>query len=273
LHSWHAVLAGVCVAALSACGTGNDELGADSHVDVVRDGSRVTGTGRVVSVPGRPVRLCADTRTADVGYEPGHEPPPKYCEHGVDVSGIDVNADRREKDGAVEGRATLLGTWRGDLLEVEEQRPPEPMEGPKGARTIGNYNYVPTPSPCPLPEGGLPRTDIMENLTHASPAIEEFCRAHPGLRPFSALRRPEPDQVVFALAVQDDQERQDAERLLMPILGEHLCVIDARVTPEQVEAAATEPPSRSERAVTDPSPRTKAFLMTARLPPCTGCTL
>lgn len=211
--------------------------------DVVREGSRVIGTGRVVSVPDGPVRLCADAPTTGVGYVPGSEPPPELCEHGVDVTGADLTAldGRREEDGAVEGRATLVGTWQDGVFDVQEQRPPEPAEVPVGARMIGSFNYWPTGSPCPLPAGGLPPTDPMDNLSHASPAMQTFFQAHPASQPFSALRRPEPDQVVFALAVQDQPERQDAERLLRPVLGDRLCIVDALVTPEQLEAATADP--------------------------------
>lgn len=245
-----------CVATVSlaaACGTAPAPTGASpadvvrAGDDVVREGSRVRGTGRVVSVPGQPVRLCANAFSADVGYAEGQEPPPRGCEHGVDVTGVNLALleGRREKEGAVQGRATLTGTWRDGMLEVEQQEPPRPPPEIPGARIIttpgSSYNYRPSQSPCPLPAGGLPPTDWSDNLSVASPQLEEFFAAHPDARPFSSLRRPQPDQVVFALGVQDDAERADAERLLRPVLGERLCVVDASVTPAQVEAAQADP--------------------------------
>lgn len=108
-------------------------------------------------------------------------------------------------------------------------------------QVIGSTTFSATASPCPLPEGGLPPTDLHDNLGHASSALQEFFRAHPGSQPFSALRRPAPDQVLYALAVQDEAEREDAERLLRPVLGERLCLVDARITAEQFQAAVDDP--------------------------------
>lgn len=234
-------LVAACLAT-AACGPAQAPIGAPPPDDVVRDGSQVIGTGRVVALPEQEVRLCADGFGTDIGWPEGQEPAPRSCEHGVDVRGVDLAslADRREKDGAVEGRATLTGTWSDGRLVVEEQEPPQPRPGSEDAQIIGSTHYSPTDSPCPLPEG-LPPTDLHENLDHAAAAREEFFRLHPGSDAFSALRRPAPDQVVYALGVQGDAERQDAERLLRPVLGERLCLVDARVTPEQVEAAVNDP--------------------------------
>lgn len=109
-----AVLAGLCVAFVAACGAGQDSVVVGAPGAVVREGSRVIGTGRVVSVPDRPMRLCANAPTAGVGYEPGSEPAPELCEHGVDVTGVDLTVldERREKDGAVEDAPRWSGSGR-----------------------------------------------------------------------------------------------------------------------------------------------------------------
>src|SRR5689334_12221051 len=89
---------------------------------VLRGGDHVRASGRVVSVPGRRVRFCAPVPVAAIGYAPGQEPAPSYCPKGVDVTGVDLSAlsNRREKDGAVEGAATLdlryEGHYRGAAL-------------------------------------------------------------------------------------------------------------------------------------------------------------
>ena len=244
---------------LAACGTGgsvdSQDVAApappcragtagDERLPVV-EGARVRGSGQVVAVPGRPVRLCAPVPTADVGYPPGQEPAPQFCEFGVDVEGVDVTelAHRREKDGAVSGSAVLTGVWReGSVhVEVQESPPPAPVIGADG---FGPHQ-VQTP-PCPAPEGGWPRTFQGDNIDEAQPGMAAFLAEHPGARDFLAFFRPGPDQVLLGVAVHGEQARADAERLLRPLVGERLCITDARYTPEQVEAARADPALRPE---------------------------
>ena len=98
------------------------------HTQVVRDGDRVSASGSVVSVPGRPVRFCAPVAQDAIGYAPGQEPAPAYCPFGVDVEAVDLAdlADRCEKDGSLEGQTALTGVWRDGKLVVQEQGPPAP---------------------------------------------------------------------------------------------------------------------------------------------------
>lgn len=214
------------------------ELAVATADDFVREGSVVSGSGRVVAIPGRPVRLCANVPARLGGYLPGQEPAPASCEFGVDVVGValDTLANRRVQDNAVEGWATLTGVWRGEALEVHRQDPP-PGTGSADERAASR-NQIP---PCPEPTGGWPRGAAGDNLESAQSAIEHFLFAYPESREFSALLRPSRDQVVFGVAVHDDQARAAAERDLRPVLGARLCVTNARFSLAKLEAVRSDP--------------------------------
>jgi hypothetical protein len=82
---------------------------------------------------------------------------------------------------------------------------------------------------------------VGDNLSGAQPAIQSFLDAHPDSRDFSALLRPSADQVLFGVAVHDDAAREAAERELRPVLGNQLCVVDARYDPQDLERARSDP--------------------------------
>lgn len=213
---------------------------------VVRDGTRVTGTGFVVSVPDRPVRFCAPVARELIGYAPGQEPPPRYCELGVDVEGVDLAdlADRREKAGAVEGVATLTGTYRDGTLVVEQQdRPAEPAR----------VEQQPASPPCEAPEGGWPRDPGLlrgpgyepegdVNLMAEQPAMDAYRAEHPSDVVTIALLRPFADSVLMGVSAVDEAAAARAERALRPAYGKRLCVVVSRFTRTQVTAAQAEIP-------------------------------
>lgn len=238
---------------LTACGTapsqpgGSDVAAPGSSDRVVQDarspvveGSRVRSSGYVVSVPERPARLCAPVATEDIGYPPGQEPAPQYCEHGVDLEGVELDAlaHRREKDGAVAGSAVLTGVWRRGAFHVETQELPPSAPAPDAD---GFGPHVAQTPPCPAPAGGWPSTFKGDNIDEAEPAMNAFRAEHPESMHFMAFLRPAPEQVVLGVAVQDETARADAERLLRPVLGERLCITKARYTPEQVKQVQEHP--------------------------------
>jgi hypothetical protein len=237
-------LAAVAAAGLLALGGDEPErLATRSPGDpfaVVVDGSRVTGTGRVVAVPGRPVRFCAPVGRADIGYPDGQEPPPQYCEHGVDLTGVDLAAlvDRREAAGAVEGLAQLTGTYEGGVLTVGEQAPPQPSES----------RHTPDVPPCEPPDGGWPRDPRLlvpvgspdegdVNLMAEQPALDRYRAEHPEDVVTVALLRPSPDSVLLGVAASDAAAARRAEQALRPAYGERLCVVVSRYSRAQVTAA------------------------------------
>ena len=207
---------------------------------VVRDGSRVTATGQVVSVPGRPVRFCAPVGRVDIGPLPGHEPAPQYCEAGVDVQGVALAglADRRTKDGATEGTASLTGRYDRGTLVVEEQGLPRPY-------ALSDSSDDP---PCDAPTAGWPRdpTALLGSgsrepddvdLQAEQPALDRYLAAHPGDVVTTALVRPVPGSVLLGVTARDAAAAERAERALRPPYGDRLCVVVSRYTREQVTAA------------------------------------
>ena len=223
---------------------GPDRLAAQQPAEqsqVVRDGMRVTATGSVVAVPGRPVRFCAPVVRALIGYAPGQEPAPEYCELGVDAEGVDLAQlrDRREKDGAVEGGATLTGTYRDGTLIVEQQEVPPPPSPAEESREE---------PPCPAPDGGWPRDPSIlrgpgyepegdANMMAEQPAMDRYRAAHPGDVLTIALLRPFPDSVLMGVSAVDEQAAARAEEALRPTYGERLCIVVSRFTRAQVTAA------------------------------------
>lgn len=189
------------------------------------------------------MRLCAPVATADVGYPPGQEPAPQFCEVGVDLEGVDLDAlaHRRVKDGAVSGSAVLTGVWRGGAVHVEVQEAPPPSP-PIDADGFGPHT-VQTP-PCPAPAGGWPSTFKGDNIDAAQPAMSAFLAEHPESREFFAFLRPGPEQVVLGVAVHGRGARADAERLLRPVVNERLCITDARYAAKQVQAVQEDPDLR-----------------------------
>lgn len=220
---------------------------------VVRDGTRITATGTVVAVPGRAVRFCAPVARADIGYAPGQEPAPAYCEVGVDAEGVDLAAltDRREQEGAVEGQATLTGTYRDGRLVVEQQeRPSRPV----------SVDDEQAPPPCEPPEQGWPRDPALlrgpgyepegdANMMAEQPAMDRYRAEHPGDVVTIALLRPFPDSVLMGVSVIDDAAAARAEDALRPAYGKRLCVVVSRFTRAQVTAAQNEIQVGSEEGV------------------------
>ncbi len=190
-------------------------------------GDHVRATGRVVSLPGRRVRFCAPLPVAAVAYAPGHEPAPAYCPLGVDISGVDlaVLSHRREKDGAVEGAATL------DLRYESHYRVAVLHQAtPQGS----NPRFDQPAVPCPPPQGGWPVGPANNNID-LDPVLA-YARDHPGTIFKPALLRPSPTQVlVYVLTVTNPEPVAAA---LHPYYGARLCVARSRYTSAEVETAA-----------------------------------
>lgn len=185
---------------------------------VLSDGCEVSASGRIVAYEGEvwfgpalPVRL--------VRYKPGHEPPPRPSKIGVLVEGADLSRldERWEKDGGIEGWATLTGTWRGDRLLVTDQ----------GAR--GGSHREENPKwdvpPCDPPPGGWPRSGRDENISHlVDLESDEVVTV--------TTFRPSDEQAVLVIA--STMPEVTRERLAESV-GERLCVIQSRWTRAEVD--------------------------------------
>ena len=197
-------------------------LGDTGSVDlaggVLRDGDTVRASGRVVAADGvtwfeppLPVPLVA--------YAPGREPPPRPAGLGVPAIGVDLARldRRREKQGAVEGWATLTGTWRQDRLRVAGQGPP--------TRPVDEGPYLRRP-PCPEPAGGWPEGGVDENLDIPADLLAASDVTS------VALFRPGRRQTVLVVAAEQPQQ---VEAALRPRYGPRLCVVPSRWTGRQID--------------------------------------
>ena len=195
---------------------------------VLRDGDRVHAVGQVVSVPHRPVRFCAPVAEALLGDTGGQEPAPQYCPVGVDLVGANLAmlSDRREKDGAIEGRADITGVYRAGAVTVSTQATPP---------TPGITAPAPDSPPCPAPAGGWPRGPRGENIDTA--AASSYAARHPGSVQQIAMLRPSENQVVgLVLSTGNPATIQAA---LQAPMRNRVCVIRTRYTKAQIAATST----------------------------------
>ncbi|MDX6227200.1 MAG: hypothetical protein QOI76_590 [Frankiales bacterium] len=195
---------------------------------VIIDGDVVQASGRVVKVPGKPARFCAPVPQAAIGYVPGHEPPPAWCDLGVDLVGVDLTrlSQLRTKAGATEGQAFLRGTFHANVLHVSVQSEP---------RWLADDGYVDVnPTQCPMPAAGW---QVVPSGSNPSDAIirtmEAFRSAHPGQIVSDAVARPNAHALYMVVAVVD---LAVARAALHEVPGQ-LCLLQSRYTPAQIAAA------------------------------------
>ena len=96
-----------------------DALVVDVAGLLLEEDDRCVAFGRVVDVSGQ-TTFEPPLAMALPHYRLGQTPAPRPSGLGVAVRGVDSTRllDRREKDGASEGWATLTGRWREDELAV-----------------------------------------------------------------------------------------------------------------------------------------------------------
>jgi hypothetical protein len=188
---------------------------------VVREGDRVTATGRLVRnetgdwfEPPLPVALPGGLpRTVRAVWR-----------GAVRVVGanFDELSDRFEHDGAVDGFAALTGIWSANQLRVERQMLP-------GRPYRERPRWV-TP-PCPAPEGGWPHLTWGhgdKNLEYDLGDLRET-----GAAVTVTTFRPSENQAVLVVAA---GEPDAVERRLRPQLGKLLCVVRSQRTRAELDA-------------------------------------
>lgn len=182
---------------------------------------RYTMSGRVVSLPGRPVRVCAPETVILVARL--GETDIMDCQLGVSAVGVDMGRlqHRREFGGAVEGWASVTGRWDGSTLHVEQQA--DPQEPQPVA--------LPQTPPCATPAGGWPTVVENENLN--SEAVTRFIQTHPGTH--AARLRPSPREALWLITTPDVE---DADADLSPVYGKGLCVVRSAYRVADYRAAA-----------------------------------
>jgi hypothetical protein len=185
----------------------------DFNALVVREGDRATATGRLVH-----------NDTGDWFEPPLPVALPGGMPRGVGAvwrgairvvgANFDQLSDRYERDGAVDGFATLIGIWSASQLRVERQTLPDRLHT-KPPRWV-------TP-PCPAPEGGWPH--VMwghgdQNLDYDLGDLQDT-----GAAVAVTTFRPSEDQAVLVVAAADPAA---VEAQLRPQLGQLLCVVPSK---------------------------------------------
>ena len=143
--------------------------------------------------------------------------------HGVDLSRLQ---DRFDKNGALEGFATLRGQWHAGVLQVAEQGPPQ-----WPASTTQDW----VEPPCPVPAGGWPHGGESENLELPVALINDPATVH------LLLVRPSATQVVLTVVSSDPQATFATWSRVFP---NRLCVVEARWPRGQVERLTRQAQSR-----------------------------
>ena len=190
---------------------------------VVREGDRVTATGRLVH------------NEAGDWFEPSHyvftggAPRRVRAAQRQAVRVIGANFDdltnRFEDDGAVEGFATVTGIWSRDQLRAIRQTIPEnaPHHFPRWI----------TP-PCPAPAGGWPHLTWGQGDHNLDYDLGDLTDT--GAAVSVTIFRPSEDQAVLVVAAADTGA---VDARLRPQLGELLCVLASRWTRAEFDAVRT----------------------------------
>lgn len=142
----------------------------------------------------------------------------------VPVTGADFGAVTRryERDGGVEGWATVTGTWTGGLIRIERQSRRRPPQAPAARRQV---------PPCPPPPDGWPtgmNGRYQDRLDFDVGDLQET-----GAAVTIATFRPGPHQAVLVVAAADARV---VEGWLRPQLGPRLCVVPSRWTKREIDA-------------------------------------
>ena len=202
---------------------------------IMREGDRVTASGRVVrNETGDwfepPVPVAATSSLFRSVRPPWRG--------SVRIVGADFGAElwgRFERDGVMEGYATVSGIWTADRLRVERQHLYKPQH-----RKIPNW----TVPPCPPPEGGWAHQTwvygIKDVQTGERPAAQ-YVGLHydlgdlreTGAAVALTTFRPSEDQAVLVVAAADPEA---VEAQLRPQLGQLLCVVPSKWTRAELEA-------------------------------------
>ncbi len=101
---------------------------------------------------------------------------------------------------------------------------------------------MPDDVPCPEPDGGWPAEGPGSNLPQdEQAALERYLSGGQDRGLWLALRRPSAGRLSLVVGVHDDAEREQAQRLLGPALGDRLCLPTVRTTLADVRAVEADP--------------------------------
>jgi hypothetical protein len=187
---------------------------------VVREGDQVVATGRLVRNDRGDWLEPAGWSWGQAGLERRVRP---VWRGAVRVAGADFDAVARrfEKDGLVEGWATVTGIWSGEQIRAERQDTP--------VRTPAAHPQWGAP-PCPPPPDGWPVTRRRGDI-ELSYDLGDL--ADTGAATAITLFHPGPDQAVLVIAAAD---LAAVEARLRPQLGASLCVVPSRWAKHELDA-------------------------------------
>ena len=189
---------------------------------VLRHGDAVSGHGRLVHTPAGdwfdpPLPVDA------IGYA-GGPPAPQPSVFAIPVEGADFEQVRAryERDGCIEGYATIGGYWLDDRIQITHQ----------DIAIAERDGWPPQWSepPCPAPPGGWPNVDsYSHNLAFDIGGLQDS-----GAAVSVVTFRPSEEQAVLVVAATDIGV---VETHLRPQLGDALCVVSSRWTKQQLDEA------------------------------------
>lgn len=204
------------------------------HPLLVRDGTAVRGTGHVVAVEDKPVRLCGDPLIYDVGFG---RPDETACPSDpVVLEGVDTAA-LAEVAGGRAGTLSFAGTWKGGRVQVTEQQPGASSYVPPSNGRVMDDRQV----PCPTPPSGWPaRTEVPQEDYPA--ALLELRKQHPTDVLATAVLHPPSDRVVLGVVAADEEAAQRARAALEPDYGRGVCVVTSPYSADDFSKAGTAGP-------------------------------
>jgi len=201
-----------------------DALVVDVAGLLLKEDDQCIAFGRVVDVSGQ-TTFEPPLFMALPHYRPGQAPAPRPSGLGVAVRGVDSTRllNRREKDGASEGWATLTGRWREGEFAVVDQRLDRPVPPARDQRWVF--------PPCPEPERGWPSGEDV----HVPAAYEALQSSGAAVQ--ATVFRPTTRSAVLVVAAADPATVTEE---LVPLLGDQVCVIASRYTREEVDTVRQE---------------------------------
>jgi hypothetical protein len=218
-----AVAINLVAARLTGSDSGRPGSGGPYDASVLRDGATVVVTGEVLAVPGRPVQLCAPRARYDTGNGDAQSLP-SSCP-GITATGVDLSnlAKRVERNGTVQGTATLTGIYRDHALTVTRQQQPN----------LTGDTDLPEQPPCPAPASGWPPGAGNTGDDSVGRAWEA---AHPGAVLIGAIMHPLPGHLVIYALLGADQDPAAVREAWQPFYKDHLCVYRSRYTHAELRA-------------------------------------
>ena len=165
---------------------------------VLKPSDRCRAFGRLVSV-GDVVTFEPPLGRLLPAHPAGQEPAPQASALGMPITGIDLTdvLDRHEKDGAIEGWATVECIWSADTLQAIEQRAERPT-------VVQHPSW--TEPPCPPPADGWPSGDafmlppeLHQELEAAGLLLNMTLFHPPGAGPVLVIAASDPDAVIARL--------------------------------------------------------------------------